>query len=94
MRLSIDHRHAPPQPVTIEWDFDDCDAWHIRVDDGGSTAHRGHAPRPDLVLRSTFQDWVDVAAGRTDARVALLRRRLRPRGSVGLLVRFGRMFGG
>ena len=94
MRLSIDHREAPQRPVAIEWDFDDRDPWHIRVEDGAATAHPGPAPRADLVMRSTFQDWVDIAAGRRDPRAAVLTRRLRPRGDVRLLLRFGRMFGG
>jgi hypothetical protein len=93
MRLSIDHREAPPRPVTIEWDFEDHVAWHMRVANGSSTTAPGHAAGADLVLRSTFQDWVDIAAGRRDARLAMLTRRLRLRGDMRLLLRFGRMFG-
>jgi hypothetical protein len=34
------------------------------------------------LLHSAFADWADVAAGRADARALMLRRRLRPRGSL------------
>ena len=45
----------------------------------------GPAPRTDLTLHSAFADWADVAAGRTDPRALMLRRRLRPRGSLRVL---------
>ena len=45
----------------------------------------GPAPRADLALHSAFADWADVAAGRTDPRALMLRRRLRPRGSLRVL---------
>jgi len=90
--LSIDHRHAPARPVTIQWEFTDAPAWHIRIADGSSTVSAARVEHPDLAFRCRWEDWIDVAMGREDARVAVLRRKLRPHGSLPLLWRAGSMF--
>lgn len=89
---SVDHRHAPRRPVTIEWDFADAEPWHLRIDDGRTAAAPGHAPAPDLTFRCTVEDWVDVTARRLDPRVAMVRRKLRPSGSMRLLMRMQKLF--
>jgi predicted lipid carrier protein YhbT len=53
----------------------------------------GRASHADLTLRCRFADWADVMAGRADPRALMLRRRLRPRGSVRLLLAMPRVFG-
>jgi len=82
-------RQADPRPVppgtTIAWAFDDAAPWHLVLDPAGSRALPGPAPGADLTLHSAFADWADVAAGRTDAPALMLRRRLRPRGSLRVL---------
>lgn len=89
---SVDHRHLPRRPVTIEWSFTDAEPWHLRIDDGRTAAAPGHAPDADLTFRCRVEDWVDVAAGRLDPRLALVRRRLRPRGDLRLLLRMQKIF--
>lgn len=89
---SVDHRHAPKRPVTIAWEFADAEPWHLRIDNGATAAAPGPAPHADLTFRSTVEDWVDVAAGRVDPRTAMLRRRLRPSGSLRLLFQTQKMF--
>jgi hypothetical protein len=78
--------------TVIEWDFTDYEPWHLVVDDGNTRVARGHAPSPDLVLRSTFEDWVDVTSGRADPLRLMLRRRLRARGPLRLLARLPKLF--
>lgn len=90
---SVDHRHLPHRPVTIEWAFTDAEPWHLRIDDGATAAAQGHVPGADLTFRCTVEDWVDVAAGRVDPRRALVQRRLRPRGDLRLLLRMQKIFG-
>jgi hypothetical protein len=93
VRRSIDPRRAPRYPVTIQWEFTDAPEWHLRIADGYTSVAAGRAENPELTLRSRWEDWVDVALGREDARIALLRRKLRARGSPRLLVRVPTMFG-
>jgi ribonucleotide reductase beta subunit family protein with ferritin-like domain len=79
--------------TTIEWDFADAEPWHIVLDNGGSRALPGHAPRADLRLRCRFDDWAGVMAGREDPRRLMLRRRLRPQGSPRVLLALPKVFG-
>jgi ribonucleotide reductase beta subunit family protein with ferritin-like domain len=71
--------------TTIAWAFDDGPPWHVVLDPAGSRAVPGPAPNADLTLHCRFADWADVAAGRADPRALVLRRRLRPRGSLRVL---------
>ena len=78
--------------TVIQWDFTDAEPWHLVVDNGSTRVARGRAPSPDLVLRSSFEDWVDVTSGRADPARLLLRRRLRPRGKLRLIARLPKIF--
>jgi hypothetical protein len=92
VRRSVDPRVVPPG-TTIQWDFDDAEPWYLHMDNGSTRMEQGRAGQPDLTLRSSFEDFVDVVAGREDPRRQLLRRRLRPSGRVRMLVKLPRLFG-
>jgi hypothetical protein len=80
--------------TTVAWDFTDGAAWHLVLDAAaGSRAVAGRPSNPDLTLRCRFADWADVSAGRADPRALMLRGRLRPRGSVRVLLALPRVFG-
>ena len=84
-------RHANA-PMTIQWDFTDAEPWHVRVDNGDTRRAAGprRARRRDLPLH--FEDWVDVAAGRDDPRLAMLKGKVRPKGSLKALWQTQKMF--
>jgi ribonucleotide reductase beta subunit family protein with ferritin-like domain len=85
---------AVPPGTTVAWDFTDGAPWHLVLDAAaGSRAVAGRPSSPDLTLRCRFADWADVAAGRADPRALMLRGRLRPRGSVRVLLALPRVFG-
>ena len=92
MRRSVDPS-AVRRPTTLQWEFPDHEPWHLIVDDGATRVQRGAAARPALTLRSTFEDFVDVGAGRADPARMMLRRRLRPAGDLRLLLRLPKLFG-
>ena len=81
-----------PDGTVIQWDFTDAEPWHLVVDNGSTRVGRGRAPEPDLVLRSTFEDWVDVTSGRADPAKLLLRRRLKAKGKLRLMARMPKIF--
>ena len=56
-------------------------------------SQRGAAASPTLTLRSSFEDFVDIGAGRADPARLMLRRRLRPKGDLRLLLRLPKLFG-
>lgn len=92
LRRSVDPS-AVKRGTTLQWDFPDHEPWHLVVDDGATRVQRGAAASPTLTLQSTFEDFVDIGAGRADPARLMLRRRLRPKGDLRLLLRLPKLFG-
>jgi hypothetical protein len=78
---------AVDHPVTFQWKFADAEDWHIRIDNGSTAASRGLASDADVTLETTWPDWIDISMRGNDIRKAVLRRKLRPRGSLRQLAR-------
>lgn len=83
---------ALPSGTTVQWAFTDHEPWHLVTDGARVQALPGTVAAPDLTLKLTLADWIDVAGGRTDPVRLALRRRLRVRGDLRLLPRLGRVF--
>jgi hypothetical protein len=94
IRRQVNPAHGLTRPTTYQWEFTDPDvpAWHLTVDNGSSTVAEGHAPSPDVRLRLSYQDWVDIVGERLDPLRALATGRLRPRGNPLALARLSRVF--
>jgi hypothetical protein len=86
--------NAAPDGLRIQWDFTDTQPWHIVVDNGSTRAVQGRLENPDLTLKSSFETWTDVVAGRQDARLAIAKLKLRPRGDLRVLLRMQKILGG
>jgi 1,2-phenylacetyl-CoA epoxidase catalytic subunit len=80
------------RPMTVQWRFDDADPWHVRIANGSAAAEPGLAPDADLTIESSWQDWIETSSKGADARGLVLRRRIRPRGSLRSLLRAQRVF--
>jgi hypothetical protein len=94
IRRSIDTSATPNGGATsIAWDFADAEPWFLRIDNGSTEAQHGRLENADLTLRCRFEDWVDIVAGRRDPRIAMATGKLRPKGSVRVLLRMGKLFG-
>ncbi len=78
---------AVDRPVTVQWRFTDADPWHVRIENGSSRAVPGVADGADLTLRTSWSDWIGISMHGDSPRRAVLRRRLKPRGSLRLLRR-------
>jgi putative sterol carrier protein len=89
---SVDHSAVDGRPVTIQWRFTDADPWYLRIDNGSSRAEPGEAPDADLTFETAWRDWIGVTTHRGDPRKAMLRRKIRPRGSIRQLLRMPRIF--
>jgi hypothetical protein len=79
-------------PVVIQWRFEDADPWHLRIANGASEAVPGEAPDADLTLETSWRDWIAMSIQGGDPRLAMLRRKLRPHGSLRTLWRMQRIF--
>jgi hypothetical protein len=86
------HTDAVDRPVTIQWRFEDAEPWHVRIDNGSTSSAPGVAEDADLTLSTTWADWVDISIRGQDARRAILRRKLKPRGSLRQLARMPKIF--
>jgi ribonucleotide reductase beta subunit family protein with ferritin-like domain len=86
------HTDAVDRPVTIQWRFEDAEPYHLRIDNGSTRAEPGVAEKPDVTLKTTWADWIDVSVRGQDARRAMLRRKLKPRGSLRQLARMPKIF--
>jgi ribonucleotide reductase beta subunit family protein with ferritin-like domain len=91
LRRQVNAAAAPPG-TTVQWLFQDAEPWYMQLDNGGTVVARGRVENPDLVFRCRFGDWIDVAAGRIDARRALLSGKIRPRGKLRMLARAPKLF--
>jgi 1,2-phenylacetyl-CoA epoxidase catalytic subunit len=89
---SVDHSAVNGRPVTIQWRFTDAAPWYLRIDNGSSRAEQGEARDPDVILESSWRDWIRVTTHGGDPRRAMLRRRIRPSGSIRQLWRMQRIF--
>jgi ribonucleotide reductase beta subunit family protein with ferritin-like domain len=94
IRRQVNPKHGLSRPTTFQWEFTDPDVatWHLTVNNGSSTVAQGEAPSPDLRLRLSYQDWVDIVGERLDPVRAIATRRLRPRGNPLAFRKLGKVF--
>jgi hypothetical protein len=80
--------------LVYQWRFTDADPWHLVIDNGSTRAEPGEAPHADVVVESSWADW--IASGKPDANPLkmMLQRRIRPRGSLRELARMRKVFAG
>jgi ribonucleotide reductase beta subunit family protein with ferritin-like domain len=90
----VNPNHGLRRATTFQWEFTDPDVstWHLTVNNGTSFVEQGEAPKPDLRLRMSYQDWVDIVGERLDPMRAVATGRLRPRGNPLALARLGKVF--
>ncbi|MCW3066773.1 MAG: Sterol-binding domain protein [Solirubrobacterales bacterium] len=77
-------------PLTIQWRFSDADPWHLQVANGATRAEPGETTAADVTLESSWGDWIDLAVHGRRPASAILRRRLKLRGSPRALLRLQR----
>jgi putative sterol carrier protein len=90
-------RRSIPQEgpaLTVQFAFDDVEPWVLRLGGGAARVARGAESRPDVTLRTSWGDWLDVAGGRVTPGKAVLRRKLRPRARLSTLRLAPAMLGG
>ncbi len=94
LRRQINPNHGLTRPTTFQWEFTepDVETWHLTVNNGSSVVEAGEAPNPDLRLRLSYQDWVDIVGERLDPLRAVATGRLRPRGNPLALRRMAKVF--
>ncbi len=94
IRLQVNPDHGLARATTFQWEFTDPDVptWHLTVNNGSSAVEQGDALAPDVRLRLSYQDWVDIVGQRLDPMRAIATGKLRPRGNPFALARLGKVF--
>src|SRR5664279_1024595 len=94
IRRQVNPEHGLTRPTTFQWEFTDPDVptWHLTVNNGSSVIEQGAAAKPDLRLRLSYQEWVDIVGERLDPLRAIATRRLRPKGSPLAFARLNKVF--
>ncbi len=94
LRRQVNPSHGLPRATTFQWEFTDPDvpAWHLTVENGSSSVREGAVPDPDLRLRLSYQDWVDIVGERLNPLRALATGRLRTRGNPLAVRRLAKVF--
>jgi hypothetical protein len=79
-------------PYVFQFRFTDADPWHLVVENGSTRVEPGEAPHSDLVFETDWEQWINVAMRGENPLRAMLRRRLRPHGSLRGLRAFAKVF--
>ena len=80
------------RPWVFQWRFSDADPWHLVVENGSTRVEAGEAPRADVTFETDWNQWIEISTRGQSPFPALLRRRLRPRGSLRGLRAFNKLF--
>ncbi|HEY1689389.1 MAG TPA: ribonucleotide-diphosphate reductase subunit beta [Solirubrobacteraceae bacterium] len=94
IRRQVNPQHGLRRPTTFQWEFTDPDVspWHLIVNNGSSTVEEGLASSPDLRLKVSYQDFVDIIGNRLNPIKAVASGKLRPRGNPLGLAKLGKVF--
>jgi hypothetical protein len=92
MVRSANTRHTNGRPWVFQWRFSDADPWHVVVENGSTRLEPGEAAKADLTFETEWSQWIEVATRGQHPLPAILRRRLRPRGSLRALRTFRSVF--
>ena len=90
-------RQLPPTNgtrLTVQLAFTDVEPWVLRLGGGVATVQRATDPKADVTLRASWDDWLDVAAGRVNPGHAVMRGKLRPRARLSVLKVLPAVLGG
>jgi hypothetical protein len=90
-------RSAHPERVngrayTFQFRFSDADPWHLVVDNGSTRVEPGEAAKADLTFETDWEEWINLSLRGHDPYRAVMRRRLRPHGSLRGLRAFRKVF--
>jgi ribonucleotide reductase beta subunit family protein with ferritin-like domain len=89
---SADPSAANGQPLVYQWRFSDADPWHLVIDNGSTRAEPGEAPNPTVTFETSWADWLATTGPEGSPLKAMLKRRIRPRGSLRELARMRKVF--
>ena len=91
---SADPKAVNGSRVVYQWRFSDADPWHLILDNGSTRVEPGEDPNPNLILETSWNDWISFTKPGENPAKYFLRRKVRPRGKIRELARMRRVFAG
>jgi hypothetical protein len=80
------------RPWVFQFRFTDADPWRIVVENGSARVEPGETPHADLTFETDWAQWIEISTRGENPVRAILRRRLRPRGSLRGFRAFTKLF--
>jgi 1,2-phenylacetyl-CoA epoxidase catalytic subunit len=80
--------------LVYQWRFSDADPWHLSIENGSARAEPGEVPDADLTFETSWKHWVASTSPEVSPLKMMIRRKIRPRGSIRELFRVRRVFPG
>jgi len=95
MPMGFNAEYAAKTKATIQFRFSGEveGACHFRIDDGKVGAAVGESEKPDLVIESPFDTWMDIITGKADGQEMFMQQKYRTAGDLSLLMRMKDLFG-
>ena len=79
---------ATARPFTVQWRFNDAEAWHWSSTTARPRGEAGTSTDADVTLESSWRDFIEIGKGAIAPPRALLQRRLKLRGGARNLLKF------
>ena len=94
MSMGFNPQGAGDTKAVIQFDFSgevegSC---HFRIENGGMAALPGVGDCPDLVIKTPFNVWLDIMAGRLDGQQAFMEQKYQVSGDVAILMQLKQLF--
>jgi len=95
MSMGFNAGHAAQMKAVMQFTFSgevegSC---HLEIDNGEIRAKEGTSAKPDLIVESPFETWMDVITGKADGQQLFMQQKYRASGDFSLLVRMKELFG-
>lgn len=93
--LGLNSEAAGDLEAVIQYDFSGSveGTCHFSIAGGQMTGSVGPASEADLTIATDFNLWLDVMSGKVDGQEAFMQGKAQASGDLGLLMRFGQLFG-
>ncbi len=66
---------------------------YFKIENGKIEAKKGAAEKPDLVVESPFEVWMDIMTGKADGQQMFMQQKYKAVGDLSLLMRMKELFG-
>ena len=95
LKFAFKKKAAGDLKAVVQFDFSGpvTGTCYMAIENGGINLAQGPAENPDLVVKTPFDLWVDIMAGRADGAQSMMEGKYTVEGQVELLMKMGELFG-